>query len=90
MRKTSESTKTAIKLFRQFLVDNSALERYLAGLAAVKATPGLNFDIKRKVHTPYGFIFRAFYWNNTEEGHEYWHNLDQQWVKVYDARNIRY
>ena len=42
MKKNSESTKTAIKFFKQFLIINNALEGYLAGLAAVKATPGLS------------------------------------------------
>lgn len=90
MKKGSESTKTAIKFFRQFLVGNDALGGYLAGLAAVKATPGLNFNIKRKVDVPYEFIADAFGWHNTEEGHKYWYNLDQQWVKVCDALNLRY
>lgn len=49
MKKGAESTKTAIKFFKQFLVANNALEGYLAGLAAVKETPGLNFNAKRKV-----------------------------------------
>lgn len=88
MKKNSESTKTAIKLFKQFLVTNNALEGYLAGLAAVKETPGLNFSLKRKVGAPKEFILCAFSWDNTKEGHEYWDDLDLQWFKVCDALNL--
>lgn len=88
MKKGSESTKTAIKFFKQFLVTNNALARYLAGLAPVMETPGLNFSAKRKVGAPREFIFRAFYWRDTEEGYKYWEDLHLQWVKVCDAINL--
>lgn len=88
MKKNSESTKTAIKLFKQFLITNNALEGYLAGLAAVKETPGLNFSKKRKVGAPKEFIFCAFSWNQTKEGREYWDDLDRRWLKVCDAINL--
>lgn len=88
MKKNSESTKTAIKFFKQFLVTNNALEGYLAGLAAVKETPGLNFSAKRKIGAPEEFIFCAFSWNSTKEGYEYWYNLYLQWVRVCDALNL--
>lgn len=88
MKKGAESTNTAIKFFKQFLVTHNALAGYLAGLAAVKETPGLNFSKKRKVGTPAEFIFCAFSWNNTKEGRKYWHDLDLQWFKVCDALNL--
>lgn len=86
MKKNSESTKTAIKFFKQFLVTNNALEGYLAGLAAVLS--GLYFSPKREVGTPHEFIFCAFLWDSTKEGHEYWNDLHLQWVKVCDALNL--
>lgn len=86
MKKGAESTNTAIKFFRQFLVANNALEGYLAGLHAEKAIFSSCTQIL--VYSPKTIICYAFYWADTKEGHEYWHNLDQQWVKVCDALNL--
>lgn len=86
MKKGAESTKTAIKFFKQFLVTNNALEGYLAGLRAEKAI--FSPYTQSLVYSPKTLICHAFYWADTKEGHEYWDDLDRRWLKVCDALNL--
>ena len=85
MKKNSESTKTAIKFFKQFLVTNNALEGYLAGL---RAEAIFSSNTQSKVYSPKTLICHAFVWADTKEGFEYWSGLSRQWSKVCDALNL--
>lgn len=86
MKKNSESTKTAIKFFKQFLVANDALEGYLAGLRA--EAQNYSDYAQSIVYSPKTLICHAFYWADTKEGHEYWDDLDRRWLKVCDALSL--
>lgn len=74
-----------LEKFLSFLKENKVYYRFLKII---------NFDTKYIIKAlnefPFSIISNAFTWSNTEEGHDFWHDLDNKWIILYkiNIRNI--
>lgn len=64
--------------FGQFLIDNSALEQFIA-----------NYDSKfylkgTDIPDPHYYIVRSFDWDETKEGSKFWNDLSHKWMDIID------
>ena len=78
---------TVMKAFIKFLKENDAYMKYRINLE--EYTHGRSkhhYDIRGNFYTfpdypPEYLIYNAFYWVGTNEGWEYWSDLDYKWNK---------
>lgn len=77
--------KDKLEKFFSFLKENKVYYRFLKIV---------NFDTKYIIEAlnefPLCIISNAFTWESTEEGHDFWHDLDNKWIIFYkiNIRNI--
>lgn len=64
--------------FIQFLKDNNAYDAFVKNCLSDHGTT-IDRIIKNWTNDPEKWIFAAFYWINTEEGHDYWNRIEQAW-----------
>jgi hypothetical protein len=85
--KTIKSTNRPIEqLFIQFLKDNGALIPFCINLSKATHRPLFNHLHLNLNWVLLGdFIKTAFLWNNTKEGIEYWHLLNEEWYRTLDT-----
>lgn len=66
------------EIFIQFLKDNNAYDAFVKnGLLDHGST--IDSIIKNWTNNPEKWISTAFYWLNTDEGHDYWYRIEQAW-----------
>ena len=53
-------------------------------LWAFHKNSGADLDMHFTVFSSYGFILSAFFWGDTNEGHEFWSDLDRKWLDHVD------
>lgn len=78
--------KVTHKQFKQFLKFHLfAHANYLQELEAA-GRPGLKKVFK--THGARQVLLGSFFWENSEQGHGYWSNLNQAWQKYLDIRGV--
>lgn len=91
--------KYNMKLFYIFLNEENILKQYIDNIESFRAkTFRQNFLIH--LVESYQFIsyysnkfpnllfINAFLWEETKEGHEWWKNYSQKWLKYYTENNL--
>jgi hypothetical protein len=66
------------KDFYDFLVDNDILDKWINNLRKQtnkKIHEFLNYHIDKY------YFGLAFFWINTEEGHDFWNKINRKWLK---------
>ena len=60
-----------MRKFFEFLKKNKILEQYLSNLY-------IPIDLNEH---PEDYINRAFYWDDTKEGFDFWRDIHEKWLK---------
>ena len=63
--------------FREFLEERGVLVRYLTNLS-VALSKG-SWPYRNGPQGPGRWLYKSFIWNETEEGHEFWNDVDRAW-----------
>lgn len=69
------------KKFIQFLIDNGTLYPFCSALALFKKR-SLTQQLSIYKDKPHDYIMRAFTWNKSKEGSEYWAILSRDWKQL--------
>ena len=91
-KRVTKYNKTILPLFIRFLKKEHSLEKYMKNLNSdngynLRMWYYENSDISYfllkdiYVNKGYNLLNRAFRWNETEEGHTFWRDLNDKWKK---------
>ena len=71
--------------FIEFLKNQGVYEKFLDNFNGQNAT--LTFEDFLNTQTdPQEYVYWGFVWDETNEGREYWENLDDEWVTICEAQ----
>lgn len=75
------STKETQKIFAQFLIKNSVFDSYMYNVRQQYGNSSLIKSINPMFNMSYTFeyIFSAFTWGDTREGHLFWRDMSHKW-----------
>lgn len=77
--------KDTIAVFKLFLELNGALESYLRQLQGARHqhwTNPFSGEFGGEFGVGIAYLGRAFSWDCSEEGRDYWYDLDKKWMEV--------
>ena len=80
----TDKGKIFLKFFLRFLKENHCFGKYQRAFNAEYEGYRSNDFIKKQCeHCNYGIIDNSFIWSNTKEGHDYWWNLNNEFMNLY-------
>lgn len=72
------------KIFFRFLKSNRVFYKYFRYFKKRKDN---DFDVFLKNRNSHGLFVAAFVWCETDEGHNFWRELDNEWQKQLNEKN---
>ena len=84
---------TYTQLFIRFLKENNAYHLFLYNICNRKYDPSWQYNIEDiKTYKAYYLINHAFAWGETNEGYDFWYNINAKWGKnyiIFSKKNIK-
>ena len=84
----TDKGKIFLKFFLRFLKEHHCFGKYQRALFEAKDYRANDFIKRRCEDWYFGIIGNSFSWSNTKEGHDYWSNLNNEFINLYYS-NIR-
>ena len=84
----NDKGRSFLKFFLRFLKENHCFGKYQRALFERSNYRANDFIKNECENCNYGIIGNSFSWSNTKEGHDYWSNLNNEFINLYYS-NIR-
>lgn len=75
-----------IEKFEQFLIDNNIFSQFCSNIFVEYSM--LLYEYCEYIR-PFHYINEAFTWSHTEEGYDFWWEVDRKWYKIYEKNKLK-